>query len=106
MSHTPGPWTLTDSGGNSSDEELYAIPVYATPIAGFPAQPVLAVVVCADDARLIAAAPELLAACEEFIAAEQVELQGERRRYGLGPLPSTVAAKATIYEAVKKARGA
>jgi hypothetical protein len=46
----------------------------------------------------------LLRACEEFIDARRLELESERRRYGLGPLPNTVEAERAIYEAVEKVR--
>jgi hypothetical protein len=46
----------------------------------------------------------LMQACEQFLDARRLELESERRRYGLGQLPSTVEAEAAIYEAVEKVR--
>lgn len=90
MSHTPGPWWYDDA---LDDEELYARPVMAHGTAPWsPYDACLAVACCDDDACLIAAAPDLLAACELVVAA----------------LPATrvwTAAENAALAAVKKARG-
>jgi hypothetical protein len=64
--HTPGPWNVTEVCFNSHGEPLRQI----------EAETVMVAEVYADfdegmeNARLIAAAPELLAACQAFIAAD------------------------------------
>jgi hypothetical protein len=49
--------------------ELYAQPIYGPLSPPFPDAPTLAVVVCNDDARLIAAAPELFDAAAAILGA-------------------------------------
>lgn len=109
MSHTPGPWSLTplpDSGDAPGEcVELYARPIYAPPQPPLLYSSTVAVAVCDDDARLIAAAPDLLAACEALIAARLEDARDGRFRYGLGPGPEMVTVMEAVHAAVKKARG-
>lgn len=62
MSHTPGPWTFEVFGSGGP----YDNPVDVCEITNGHTRIVDAVLI--DDARLIAAAPDLLAACEAINA--------------------------------------
>lgn len=68
MSHTPGPWTM-DGDGWCLQAETW------------------------ENQRLIAAAPELLAACEEFVRKCDIGAARSKRSY------------AQMVEAIKKAKG-
>lgn len=85
--HTPGPWRLAKSG-------LTVLAGPADPEGGYPqGRPVASALPAAPlaergpNARLIAAAPDLLAACERVLGA------------------STGPARALLAAAVRKARG-
>lgn len=88
--HTPGPWAFVDK------RDIVSLHTHAK-----SSGPLVAVVDDNDDrfteadARLIAAAPELLAACESALR-DCRELKG-------GPVGRTVVA---LEEAIAKARGA
>ena len=62
MPHTPGPWQLSKTGLSVQSEFLQGIASTGTPngTIGLPERQA--------NARLIAAAPELLAACEHVLA--------------------------------------
>lgn len=72
MKHTPGPWTLGRSGYNDNLQYRYVIQsptrlvANAFGVADEPAEEAEA------NARLIAAAPELLAACLACLAREDI----------------------------------
>ncbi len=58
MSHSPRPWKLKGAGSIYSDEQLVATTGYQVRVGDTTDE---------DNARLIAAAPELLAACEAVL---------------------------------------
>ena len=76
MKHTPGPWEIADAGGYEGFKyqlEEYFVRRPEDDVA--IASEVLDPDTCKPseaNARLIAAAPDLLAACQEFLAAERI----------------------------------
>lgn len=101
MTHTDGPWEVLDKG----DDE-YSIDVGVGPFVGGEPHLFIATVhggMSAGEhkanARLIAAAPELLAACKRLVASY---LGGERGSYSLGEL---YEARMAAERAISKAEG-
>lgn len=60
--HTPGPWVRTEAPRNTNA----AFTIYGSTQLKFPVADVLRTAYADDNARLIAAAPDLLAALEAF----------------------------------------
>ena len=91
MKHTPGPWERWDDGIKSIGDSIDICRVYAVP---------------ADDstqygsgesdanARLIAAAPDLLESCVELEKAYRELLEAYGEAFGWGYLPADTAAEA------------
>lgn len=76
--HTPGPWKADDMVGKT-------IPIYATATTarGRVATVTKGDVRSSHDARLIAAAPDLLAACEAALAYVEDDSRSPRRRQAM-----------------------
>jgi len=90
MQHTPGPWDY-EPYEDSPPESAIIGGVYQIAVVGYDDAEY-------SNARLIAAAPDLLAACEVAIAAyDQAKLEGKSRWLG-----TEVDA---MREAIAKARG-
>ena len=94
--HTPGPWTVIDTEAHSVRTLNWRTigpnvvrPAYFMDIgSGFP---LVGVRIKKDDANLIAAAPDLLAACQE--ALQQLNAEG------LDRMPAAIHARAAIAKA-------
>jgi hypothetical protein len=104
--HSPSPWTADDGGSDwigifGADGD--AIAFLVTPGAGrlVPPQPLREPAERLANARLLAAAPELLAACEALESAiEQITLLKFEGDYA-----ALAAAQANALRAIAKARG-
>lgn len=71
--HTPGPWSVEQDTSNNGDIDVFAadfLPIASVDVREHPDDTIsVPREVALDNARLIAAAPDLLAACKEaFIA--------------------------------------
>lgn len=77
MSHTPGPWTWDDSPHHAQDGAIYAGDEY-----------LFAVPCCEDDARLVAAAPDMLDALlrlrDEGLLLPQFAIDAIAKATGIG----------------------
>lgn len=75
--HTPGPWTIFENGdiGSASVRTPDTLVIAAGQVRGATIGEAMA------NARLIAAAPELLAACEEFVRKVESGKARSRRSY-------------------------
>jgi len=87
--HTPGPWRVEEYGNGG-----------AVVIGEARAREVIAVSLTERNANLIAAAPDLLAACEAFVEAEHAAILDGQRAFSMY-IDAIDAAKA----AIAKARG-
>lgn len=100
--HTPGPWTVASNGDDGARVNAFATVAWCPTSAAFGVDG--SQVISADEAeanaRLIAAAPELLAACEVFIEAERRAEVNGREGFGL-----YTEAMSAARAAVAKARG-
>ena len=94
MSHTPGPWKVAENlFGNTASYEVYANVETKSGKGGYTRICQITPRDQKANARLIAAAPELLEALEAMV--EMVEMNGLGKRYALDLAAS----------AIKKARG-
>ncbi len=95
MTHTPGPWKFECSETHPSSE--YGQPPHFDPafvVAGNQDIPVMR----DDDARLIAAAPELLEACKAALA--------HIDEHGVADYIADAAVAEILRDAISKAEGA
>lgn len=110
--HTPGPWEVNDTNrsgdlfiGLAGEVNSFCIAVMQTPFPGIPGCDSAEVV--AANARLIAASPDLLAACE---AAMRIEALWCPAATSAMPNPDEAMALDTMrryfVDAIAKARGA
>jgi hypothetical protein len=96
VSHTPGPWTWDDSQHFAEDGAIYAGNEYLFGIGDRP-----------DDARLIAAAPDLLVALERIEAIQRHRLEGYHHGFTLNGAEVDVEMAAKLARAaIAKATGA
>ncbi len=116
MSHTPGPWAIeslhnADMLGKAQwritagdRERVYRVAdVYPDLPQDFKAKsPDACLDECAADARLIAAAPELLAALLNYMAAFGQGLEAHGIPYGTQQTEADIAARAAIAKAEGK----
>jgi hypothetical protein len=94
--HTPGPWTAGEGLGNADGSRRWEVSACAGPLFGDDTEIiVVAEHVSAANARLIAAAPELLAAAKLALAHLRCEYAD----------PVQVAAHDALVKAVAQAEG-
>lgn len=94
MAHTPGPWWVEVSD-DSERREVYDGFGHTATVYGEPAT-------AADNARLIAAAPELLSCCRELLAIVEDEYANDRYPEELKSWKRTISDTA---KAIAKAEG-
>ena len=75
MSHTPGPWIATPTTGNPNNPETLRMDIVTTTGEWTPA--FIAGDILPEDARLIAAAPDLLSALEAMTKANVERVQSD-----------------------------
>jgi hypothetical protein len=97
--HTPGPWILSESLGSSNSYKIEKEPgglvvkIYGRD-ANIPTGEIVRVKRTEANARLIAAAPDLLAACENALAT----ITGER-------VGGAISTEIELRAAIAKAKG-
>ncbi len=79
--HTPGPWQANDQLGTMNVYTQEGVPIAFNTLARTATDPAEA----EANARLIAAAPELLAHLAEFVEAWHEEMEGSREPDGIDP---------------------
>lgn len=92
MEHTPGPWDIVTSQMEKHKTEIFIRgnrkKTFVGKAYGFEGQPVR------QNARLIAAAPNLLSACERAL-----------KDISSNPTPETCTARIYLADAIQKAKG-
>ena len=101
MNHTPGPWYVYPQSdyitAHDTDDSLFAVATVTTEIDGLLEGDPQA------NARLIAAAPDLLEACRQFLAAER--LADEFGVDGAETIEALIEASELARVAIAKAGG-
>ncbi len=98
MSHTPGPWKICESDPLTVEPNTYGS--HDEPICHALGKPVhRETAEAAENARLIAAAPELLEACRLLMKAEAMQ-QGERGGAIMGQISTAIDAARAALEKI------
>jgi hypothetical protein len=96
--HTPGPWIVRYDTQSALEE--HSTPIVSSLDGNIPVCEMYSVATYHANAALIAAAPDLLAACEAFAAAQQAASVDGARSFGM-----YADAMEAAYAAIAKARG-
>lgn len=92
--HTSGPWFVSPTGQYVREQGIHGPNICDTNVSGAPLEE------CVANARLIAAAPDLLAACQRLAAAYvQLWQDATDEEYGECTDSELVAARAAIAKA-------
>ena len=100
--HTPGPWLATPTTGNPSKPYTVRMDIVTTTGEWNPA--FVAGDILPEDARLIASAPDLLAACEAVVNDCDAILDGDDMS-GMSDQELFSAIRRTLTFAITKAKG-
>ena len=100
--HTPGPWLATPTTGNPRNPETLRMDIVTTTGEWNPA--FVAGDILPEDARLIASAPDLLAACEAVVNDCDAILDGDDMS-GMSDQELFSAIRRTLTFAITKAKG-